>query len=111
RWRRVRATPLCPRRILTPTAISSSSLRSACLLTSLSSLAADLLTLVTHALALVRVGLAQLADLGGGLADLLLVDARHREAGRRLDVEGDAVGGLDQDRMAEPQGEFEVASL
>ena len=52
------------------------------LLTSLSDLAADDLAGVTHALALVRVGLAELADVGGDLADLLLVDARDDEAGR-----------------------------
>src|SRR6478735_7054674 len=51
------------------------------LLTSLSDLAADLLARIAHALALVRVGLAQLANVGGNLADLLLVDALHREAG------------------------------
>ena len=43
-----------------------------CLLPSLSDLAADVLALVTHALALVRVGLAQLADLGRGLAPCCL---------------------------------------
>ena len=44
-------------------------------LTRLPDLAADDLAGVPHALALVRVGLAQLADVGGGLADQLLVDA------------------------------------
>src|SRR5947209_5944987 len=60
------------------------------LLTCLTGLTPDHFTLVAHALALVRVGLAQLADLGGDLADLLLVDALDREAGRRLDADGDA---------------------
>ena len=46
------------------------------LLARLSGLAADDLAGVAHALALVRVGLAELADVGGDLADLLLVDAR-----------------------------------
>ena len=52
------------------------------LLTRLSDLAADVLAGVAHALALVRVGLAQLADVGGDLADQLLVDAGDREPGR-----------------------------
>jgi hypothetical protein len=45
----------------------------------LSDLAADLLARVSDALGLVRVGLAQLADVGSDLADLLLVDALDRE--------------------------------
>jgi hypothetical protein len=44
--------------------------------TSLPDLAPDLLAGVPHALALVRVGLAQLAQVRRDLADLLLVDAR-----------------------------------
>ena len=51
------------------------------LLTSLSDLAADVLAGVAHALALVRLGLAELADVGGDLADVLLVDALDRELG------------------------------
>ena len=44
-------------------------------LTSLSDLAADVLAGVADALALVGLGLAQLADVRGDLADQLLVDA------------------------------------
>src|SRR3954447_23209758 len=78
------------------------------LLTSLSDLAADLLAGVPHALALVRVGLAQLADVRGDLADLLLVDALHREAGRAVGGEGDALGRLHGDGVAVAEGELEV---
>src|SRR5580704_2239181 len=49
------------------------------LLTSLPDLAADLLALVLHALALIRIGLAELADVGGYFAHLLLVDALDHE--------------------------------
>src|SRR4051794_25819755 len=59
-------------------------------LAGLAGLAADLLARVPHALALVRLGLARLADLRGDLADELLVDADDREMGRVLDLEADA---------------------
>src|SRR5215212_580880 len=78
------------------------------LLTSLSDLAADLLAGVPHALALVRVGLAQLADVRGDLADLLLVDALHREAGRAVGGEGDALGRLHGDGVAVAERELQV---
>src|SRR6478735_1741303 len=81
------------------------------LLTSLSDLAADLLARIAHALALVRVGLAQLADVCGNLANLLLVDALDRESGRVLDGEGNALRRLDGDRVAVAEGELEVTAL
>src|SRR5918992_250096 len=65
------------------------------LLGGLAGLAAHGLARVAHALALVRVGLAQRADLGRDLADLLLVDALDGQPGRRADLERDPVGGLD----------------
>src|SRR6266540_2561558 len=80
------------------------------LLPSLSDLAADLLALVSDALALVGIGLAKFAHLGGDLADLLFVDALHREPGWRLNRELDAVRRLDGDRMAEPEGELQVGA-
>src|SRR5215469_11844970 len=49
----------------------------------------DLLALVSYALALVRVGLAELADPRRGLAHQLLVDALDHEPGRRLHAQGD----------------------
>ena len=48
-----------------------------CLLTRLSDLAADLLTLVADALTLVRIVLTQAADHCCDLSNLLLVDARN----------------------------------
>src|SRR4051812_20920933 len=83
----------------------------AMLLTGLSDLAAHVLARVPHALALVRLRLADLADVGGDLADLLLVDALHREAGRSLDDEGDALRRVDRDRVAEPERELQVRTL
>src|SRR5690606_20884706 len=78
---------------------------------SLSDLAADVLAGVTHALALVRLGLADLADVRRDLADLLLVDARHRELGGALDGEGDAGRRLDDHGVAEPERELEARTL
>src|SRR5690606_25686983 len=76
-------------------------------LTSLSDLAADLLAGVTHALALVRLGLAELANLRGGLSDRLLVDAHDAELGRTVGGEGDAFGGVEHYRV----GAAELALL
>src|SRR5215469_11123015 len=80
------------------------------LLTSLSDLAADLLALVAHALALVGIGLAELADVGGNLAHLLLVDALNDEPGGRLDPEADPVRGCHWHRVTEAKGELQVAA-
>src|SRR6476661_7870818 len=81
------------------------------LLTGLSNLATDLLARIANTLALVRVGLAQLADVRRHLADELLVDALHREAGRVLDGEVDAGGSLDEDRVRVSERELEVRAL
>src|SRR5690606_6331945 len=78
---------------------------------SLSDLAADVLTLVPHALALVRVGPAQLADVRGDLADLLLVDALDDQLGRLLHLQRDARGGLDGDRVAVAARPHEALAL
>src|SRR5258708_11384228 len=56
----------------------------------LADLPADVLALVADALALVRLGWPHLADLGGDLADLLLVDALDDDLGRRRYLVGDA---------------------
>src|SRR6185503_4702772 len=71
-------------------------------------LAADLLTGVADALALVRLGLARGADARGDLADELLVDAEHREMRRVLDLEADAGRRVDLDRVAVAQVELEL---
>src|SRR5215217_7651172 len=77
-------------------------------LTSLSDLAADVLTRVAHALALVRLGLAQLADVRSDLADQLLVDALDAQPGRAVDGERDAVGGVEGDRVGVPELELQL---
>src|SRR6185312_1647815 len=81
------------------------------LLTCLSDLAADLLTFVADALALVGVALPQAADVGRDLADLLLVDTGDRELRRGLHREGDTLRSGDQHRVAVTEGELEVAAL
>src|SRR5215207_7749183 len=100
-WRRIlarvlTAVPLCED---SDTAIS---------LTRLSNLAPNLLARVPNSLALVRLRLAQLANVRSDLADPLLVDAQHREPGRRLDVERDAIRGVDLDRMAVTERELQL---
>jgi hypothetical protein len=60
------------------------------LLTRLSGLTANDLALVLDALALVRLGRPDLADLGRDLTDLLLVDSGDVEQRGPLDREGDA---------------------
>src|SRR5882757_2339816 len=99
RWRRIRSWRLrrAAPRVATcvivfvpcPDCLSSWLLLSADL-AGLAGLAADVLAGVAHALALVGLRLAGGANLGGDLADQLLVDADDREAGRVLDFEGDA---------------------
>src|SRR6266545_5465360 len=81
------------------------------LLGGLPGLAAHLLARVAHALALVWVGTAQAADLGGHLADPLLVDALHREPGGRVHLEADALRGLDHDRVRVAEAEHQVGAL
>src|SRR5690606_28968670 len=77
----------------------------------LSDLAADDFALVPNALGLVRVGLAQLADLRRDLTDLLLVDALDAELGRAFDLEGDPLGRLHHDGVAVAEGELQVGAL
>src|SRR6476620_4685772 len=77
-------------------------------LAGLAGLAADVLAGVARALALVGLRLAGGTDLGGDLADQLLVDADDREAGRVLDFEGDALGRVDLDLVAVAQVELEL---
>src|SRR5204862_6782800 len=69
------------------------------------------LALVADALALVRLGLADLADVRGDLADGLLVDAPDRDAGRRRYLELDPLRGPDHHRVGETERELEVGAL
>src|SRR4051812_37167073 len=73
--------------------VRSSSLRG------LAGLAQDALVRVADALALVRLGLADLANVGRDLADELLVDALHGDPVRSGHVEGDAGGRLHRHRV------------
>src|SRR5699024_765442 len=78
------------------------------LLTSLSSLAEDVLARVADTLALVGLGLAELADVGRSLTDDLLVDALDGQLGGGLDHELDALGGVDDHRVREAERELEL---
>src|SRR6185436_12385703 len=68
------------------------------------------LTRIAHALALVGLRLARGADLGGVVADELLVDADNRELDRCLDLEADALGRVDLDRVAVAQVELQLVT-
>src|SRR5262245_24139987 len=70
-------------------------------------LAPDDLVFVANALALVRLGLAHVADVGGELADLLLVGALDDDGVGVGHLDGDALRRLERDRVgvADDQGE------
>src|ERR1043166_5666233 len=70
-------------------------------------LAANVFAVVADALALVRLGRPDLADLGGDLAHLLLVDALDDDLRRRGNLEGDPLRRLDRDRMRVADVELE----
>src|SRR3954471_13394895 len=76
-----------------------------CPLTDLSS---DVLALVADALPLVRLGRANLADLGRGLTDDLLVDAAHAHLRRDRHLELDALPRLDLHRVRVAHLELEI---
>src|SRR3546814_18333699 len=78
------------------------------LLARLSGLLGDVLAEVPDALALVGLGLADLAYVGGDLANRLLVDAPDHYAVRSGHLEGDAGGGVDGHGMAEAKREVEL---
>src|SRR5207342_1133028 len=75
------------------------------LLAGFAGLAQDALAGVLDALALVGLGLADAADVGGDLADDFLVDAVDHDLGRHRHLERDAFGRLHVDRMAETEVE------
>src|SRR5690606_30957743 len=66
---------------------------------------------ILHALALVGFRAAILADLGGDLANDLLVDAGHDDFGRLRHSDRDAFGRLIDDIMAEAKRELQVLAL
>src|SRR6266511_3226338 len=94
RWRRPRASRLV--------IVMLGSLRA------LPRLAADVLVDVADALALVRLGLADLADVGRHLTDELLVGAPDDDAGRDGHLEGDPLGRLDRHRVRVADLELEL---
>ena len=81
------------------------------LLGGLTQLAADVLANVVDTLALVRLGRTMAADLSGDLTDLLLVDTLDVHVGVVGNLEGDALGSLDDHGVREAQGELEVLTL
>src|SRR5258706_16272506 len=66
---------------------------------------------IADALLLVRVGLAQAADLGGHLADLLAVDAGHDHVGLFVDRDLDPLGDLELDRVRVAEREDHLLPL
>src|SRR3954469_17987131 len=74
-------------------------------------LAPHVLTFVADALALVRLGRAHLADLGGRLADHLLVRPLDEDLRRRRHLEGDARARLDRHGVRVADAELEVGAL
>src|SRR5262249_11039490 len=92
--------------------LRNSQARSSCsLLTGLSSLAANDLALVLHALALVRLRRPDLPDVRGDLAHLLLVDTLDAEQRGPFDTEPDPGRGRHDYRVREPEGELQIAAL
>src|SRR6185437_4291711 len=80
-------------------------------LRSLSDLADDVLAGVADALALVGLGRAPLANLGGDLADLLLARAADDDLRRLRHLERDALRRLHRDGVAEAELHLEVGAL
>src|SRR5258705_6882112 len=78
------------------------------LLPGLAGLAQNALAGVTDALALVGLGLADLADVGRHLADQLLVGPPDRDSGGARDLERDPVGGVHLDGMGEAEGQLQL---
>src|SRR5579859_3627021 len=79
------------------------------LLGGLAGFALDELAGITDSLALVGLGLADLADVGGDLPDLLLVDPHHADAGGGGDLERDPCWCVDDHRVAEAEGQLDLA--
>src|ERR1041384_4330232 len=104
-WRLGRAAP---RLLAAVMVVPSTVLLLAADLAGLAGLAADLLAGVANALALVRLGLARRPHACGDLPDQPLVDAEHGELRRVLDLEADAGGRIDLDRVAVAQVELQL---
>src|SRR5438132_697605 len=74
----------------------------------LAGLALNVFTGIADTLALVRLGLTDLADVGRHLSHFLLVNASDPDSGRGGHLEGDAVRRVDHDRMAESERQLNL---
>src|SRR6478736_1619056 len=74
----------------------------------LAGLLPHVLVLVADPFALVGLGLADLPDVGGHLADLRLVVATNHDLGRRGDLELDPIRLLDEDGMGVPDLHLQI---
>src|SRR6185436_4450750 len=68
-------------------------------------------TRVANALLLIRVGLAQAAEVGGDLADQLPIDARHRDVRLLVDGDIDPLGDVEDHRMRIAEREVNLLAL
>src|SRR5262252_8239427 len=66
---------------------------------------------VADTLLLIRVRLAQAADVGGDLADELPVDAGHRDVRLLFDSDLDSAGNVEHDRVRVAEGENHLLAL
>src|ERR1035441_6858954 len=107
RWRRVRAAS---RSCLVYILVRPRLLALACL-AGLPGLPPDPLPPVEDALALVGLGLAERADLGGHLAHHLFVGPAHHDLGRCRDLDGHPLRGRVADRVGIPDGQHQVGAL
>src|SRR5258708_25260846 len=77
----------------------------------LAGLAAYVFAFVLDAFSLVRLGGAERTQLCSHLADKLLVDTRHREERGLRNLNLDAAGRLEEDRMRVPEGKLDLLSF
>src|SRR6266850_1543747 len=101
-------------RLITRSPAHRYQLRSCCgfrPLAGLPGLAADLLAAVHDALALVRLGRPEPAEIGGHLSDVFVRDAGDRELGRVLHVDRDALGRFEPDGMRVAEAQHQLVAL
>src|SRR4029453_12000667 len=107
KWRRLRASTLWSV-ISLYLWVSTSRVLAFPSLRRLAGLAQDALVGVADALALVGLGLADLADVGRHLADELLVGTLHGDPRGSRHLERDALGGVDRHRVREPELQLDL---
>src|SRR5579859_1592784 len=69
----------------------------------------DIFTQITDPRSLVNLGRLDAADLGGGLADQILVRSLDRQKGLLLDIDRHTLGQVQDDWMAKAQGHAELS--